>query len=31
MNLTTVILAVAAIAAFAVYAMRRHARLSSEE
>jgi hypothetical protein len=31
MNLTTVILAVASIAAFGVYLMRRRARLGSEE
>jgi hypothetical protein len=31
MNVTTVILAVASMAAFGVYLMRRRARLSSEE
>jgi hypothetical protein len=31
MNITTLILAVASIAAFGIYLMRRSARLSSEE
>jgi hypothetical protein len=31
MNLTTIVLAVASVATFVVYLMRRSARLSSEE